>query len=94
MKNNENSAIMLLLISTAILTALLISIYSNTSQPAFADAATRAGDYTMATGAWDDQVDLLYVIDIGAQKLNAYVVNINTSAIEFRDSVDLTKVFR
>jgi hypothetical protein len=94
MRNNQNTAIVLLLISASILTAVLIGVWAGSSEPAFAGTTTRDGDFAVATGAFSDQIDVLYMVDISAQQLNAYVVNVNTRAIELRDSVDLERAFR
>lgn len=93
MKTNQNTAIIMMLISAAILSAVLVGTYTNTSQRAYADTGTRDGDYTMAAGMYASDRDLLYIIDIANQKLNVYVININTRAIEFGDSVDLRQIF-
>ena len=94
MKRSENTAIVLLMTTAAILAAVIIGGFVNAPEQAFADASTRDGDYTIATGAYDNDTDLLYVIDMAAQKLNVYVVNTQTKAIELRDKVNLRQAFR
>ena len=94
MRNNQNAAIVLLLVSAAILTGVLVGMWQQTSEPALASTTTRDGDFAAATGAFSDQLDMLYLIDIRAQQLNLYVANINTNAIELRDTVDLARAFR
>jgi len=100
--DNQNTVIVLLMISASILTAFLLGGFVMQDR-ADADAPARSPDmvvsrppnmYTMCTGAWDDTIDILYVLDINAQKLNAYVTNDKTEAIEQFDSISLPQAFR
>ena len=102
-KNNQNTLIVLLMISASILTAFLVGGFVATQETADADAPAHSPDmvvsrppnmYTMCTGAWDSTIDILYVLDINAQKLNAYVTNDKTEAIEQFDSIALPPAFR
>jgi len=96
MQSNQNTVIVLLLISAAVLAGLLVGhafADSPTLSPSFA-VVRPSSIYTMCTGAWDAEVDILYVLDVNAQKLNAYVTNTRTEAIELFDSVSLPQAFR
>jgi len=88
MQNNANVVIVLLVISAAVLTAVLVGT-------AYADSSsTRAGDYAAATGSLDTERDLLYVIDIAAGRLNVYNVNRKSNTIDLGGSVDLARPSR
>jgi len=91
MNTRQNITIGLLLLTAIILGAMVVSTY--TASPAYAASSIKQGDYIMVTGAASDKIDLLYVVDIAARRLNAYYVDFNTSSIELMDSVDLKQVF-
>jgi len=74
-KGTQNTTIVLLLITASILTAMLISPYIGGEPAAYADASVRQGKYIMATGAFDKNIDLLYVVNIQTQKLIVYAPN-------------------
>jgi hypothetical protein len=94
MNDTRNIAIVLLLVSAAVLTAVVVAL-QNTAEPALAAAASsRGGEYIMATGGWSDTRDLLYIVDIAAEKLNVYSVDLNENAVQREDSVDLAELFR
>jgi hypothetical protein len=94
MNQTENITIVLLLVSAAVLGAMLVVFHHTGEAPAQAAASSRGGEYIMTAGAYSSARDLLYVVDITAQKLNTYTVNINTGAVERVDGTDLTKIFR
>ena len=94
MNNTQNITIVLLLISAVVLTAVLIGAYTGTSETAYADGSTRSGDYTMVTGAYDKEFDLLYVINIAKKTLIVYRLNNGTKAIDLQDKIDLGRAFR
>ena len=96
MKNNQNIVIVLLLISAVVLTAFLVG-------GALADSPTRSAGltvvrpptiYSMVTGSWDSSIDIVYVLDVDAERLNAYVVNTKTESLDLQDSVSLPQAFR
>ena len=96
MKNDQNTVIVLLCISAAVLAGLLVG-HALADAPALSPsfAVVRpANIYTICTGAWDKEIDILYVLDVNAQQLNAYVTNTKTEAIELFDSVSLPQAFR
>ena len=93
--NTQNITIGMLLVTAAILTAVLIGTYTGSSQTALADTSIRSGDYTMGTGDLPGaNADLLYVIDIAAQRMNVYYLNEKTNAVDLINKVDLTRAFR
>ena len=96
MKSNQNIVIVLLAISAVVLTAFLVG-------NALADSPTRsagltvvrpASIFTMCTGSWDVGMDILYVLDVDAQRLNAYYINTKTESVDLQDSVSLPAAFR
>jgi hypothetical protein len=58
-------------------------------------AVTRAGDYIFFSGQVDVGTDILYVIDVAEQKMNAYELNAsnNTGTMVYRDQINLQQVF-
>jgi hypothetical protein len=94
MSNAENLTITLLIVAAAVLTSLLLAGYVHNAPACGGVASVKEGDYVMSVGAYDQDNDFVYVIDIASNRLNLYYVNINTNAIVFRDTVDLSKVFR
>jgi len=74
-KGTQNTTIVLLLITASILTAMLVSPYIGGEPAAYGDASVRQGKYIMATGAFDKDIDLLYVVNIETQKLIVYAPN-------------------
>lgn len=94
MNSTENVTILLLVVTAAVLTTLLVAGYLY-NEPAYAAAGSaKSGDYIMVAGQYNQDSDFLYVLDIAAQKLNIYFPNVNTNAITLGDSVDLSKTFR
>ena len=92
MKTSENAAIVVLIVSALMLTGLLVMLYG-TSQKAYADASARSGKYTMVTGAFDNDNDLLYVVDIDKQQMNVYHTDARARKVVLRDRVDLKRLF-
>ena len=92
MKTSENAAIVVLIVSALMLTGLLVMLYG-TGQKAYADASARSGKYTMVTGAFDNDNDLLYVVDIDKQQMNVYHTDARARKVVLRDRVDLKRLF-
>ena len=79
--------------TAAVLTTLLVASWLYT-EPAYAGmASSKGGDYIMSAGAFNQESDFIYILDIANSKLNIYYANINTNAIALGDSVDLAKAF-
>jgi hypothetical protein len=94
MKNSQNITIVLLLVTAAILTTLLVAGYVNTTQPAYAATAqSKGGDYVMTAGSLNQESDFIYVIDIANNKLAVYYANVNTNSLMVGDKVDLARAF-
>ena len=94
MKKTQNITIVMLLMTAAILSSLLVAGWLYTEQPANASGVSRAGDYIMASGMYDSDTDFVYVLDIANAKLNLYYPNINTNQLTLGTSVDLGAAFR
>ena len=94
MKDTQNIALVLLAISAAILTTLLVAGYLYTEPAYGATTAVKDGDYMIAVGSYNQDTEFLYILDIAKNRLNLYYVNINTNAVTLRDSVELSRVFR
>lgn len=75
MNNTQNTTIVLLLITAGILTAMLLSAFVGTPTAYAGDASVRQGKYIMATGSYDANLDLIYVVNIETQKLAVYAPN-------------------
>ena len=83
MKNTQNTTIVLLMITAAILTAMLLpAIMNDEDSAAYGNASVRLGKYIMATGAYDLGIDLLYIVNIKTQKLCVYAPNSKTRMID------------
>ena len=82
MNNTQNTTIVLLLITTAILTAMLMSGFIGTEPAAYGDSAVRQGKYVMVTGAYDASVDLIYIANIESQKFCVYAPNLAKRTID------------
>ncbi len=93
MKDTGNVTIGLLIATAVILTSMLVGTYFQTSQPVLAEGPARSGNYIMASGRWNVNVDITWVINIAARQLNIYYANHKTNAIELIDSVDLDQAF-
>jgi len=94
MKDTQNIAIVLLVISAVILTVMLLGVLRQTSQPALAAASVKQGDYVMVTGQIAGRYDALYVVDIVQRRLNVYWINPDTERMEILDTGDLERAFR
>jgi len=95
MKDPQNLTIVLLLITAVTLSAMLITAYRDRDDAAYAAApAIKGGDYLIAPGAVSASTDAVYVLDIGAQRLNMYFTNPNARSLDMADSIDLSRAFQ
>ena len=95
MKNTQNITIVLLLMTAAILTTLLVAgLALHPAGPRIRRRTERGGDYIMATGMYDDQTDFIYVLDVANGKLNLYYPNINTNQLTLGTTLNLATAFR
>jgi hypothetical protein len=75
---NQNITIVLLMVTTALLTGILVSTFVGTSQTTSASGNTVSGsDYMMCTATYSLalNIDNLWVIDKVAKKMNVYWYN-------------------
>ena len=91
MRDTQNTTIVLLLVSAAVLGALLIGNY--TAREAAGDTSIRVAGYVMVPGAVGTDMDALYVINIPAHQLNIYVYDVRTKAILPLPPVNLRQAF-
>jgi hypothetical protein len=92
MKDTQSMTIALLAATAVILTALLIGTYATDS--AYADTAMKGYGYVMVAGQRSSDMDLLYVVDIAAQKLNVYGRDVKTRRLVIMPpQLDLKLVF-
>lgn len=94
MNHTHNVTIVLLVVTAAILTSMLVGGYLYT-EPAYAGSCSaKDGDYIMVSGQYDQNTDFIYILDIANAKLNIYFPNINNNSIVLGDTVDLSRAFR
>jgi len=72
----------LLLITAGILTAMLLSGFVGSEPAAYGDSSVRQGKYILATGGYDENIDLIYIINIETQKLAVYAPNLGKRTID------------
>jgi len=93
MKNSQNITIVLLVVSAGILTAMLIGMHVTNTPTAQADTTVKQGRYIVSVGTWSSSTDFVYIVDIAAQQMNAYVADRQGRKITPLDKVDLSKAF-
>ena len=93
MRDPKNLTISLLCVSAVIL-ATALGVLHLTARPATADTPVRAGDYILLTGSVSTSVDLVYVIDVAEQKLNAYFFSAGKNEFKLVDQGKLQVIFR
>jgi hypothetical protein len=72
----------LLLITAGILTAMILPAYWGQEPAAYGDSSVRQGQYILATGGYDENIDLVYVINIETQKLVVYAPNLAKRSLD------------
>ncbi|MDP6046204.1 MAG: hypothetical protein QGH94_13800 [Phycisphaerae bacterium] len=82
MNNTQNTTIVLLLVTAAILAAMLIPAFDDQGSVAYGDSSVRQGKYIMATGGYDENIDLIYIVNIETQKLCVYAPNLAKRTID------------
>lgn len=93
MKNTQNITICLLVVSAAVLTAMLACIYVNTTREADAHVSIKGGQYIMTTGTWSGSYDLVYITDRVSGRMNAYQYSRAAGKLLVLDGTDLNAVF-
>ncbi len=91
MNQPKNITIALLCVSAVILAMMLILANVRTVQ---AETSIAGGNYIMVTGAYTENLELLYIIDRSQRKLNVYVLNISKGDLILRDSANLKLAFQ
>jgi len=94
MKDTQNITILMLLVTAAILSAMLVGTYVETSQSADAEAFARHMGFIVATGRLTANAEAMYIIDLQTKRLNTYFLNSRNNTIEFLATVDLERVFQ
>ncbi len=90
MNDSRNMAICILTISAAILGALAVGVFI-AQEPAYAAVASQGGDYAIVTGAYSAELDVVYVLNIAEERLNAYVLDGKT--MKLVDKANLKRLF-
>ncbi|MFP4107281.1 MAG: hypothetical protein ACLFVU_14505 [Phycisphaerae bacterium] len=93
MKDPQNIMLVLLMVTSLILGAIVVTTY--TTDQAYAESSTREGRYTVVSGEWSNSADLIYMVDIPAQKLNVYFIEERGQAAEMKkvETVNLKRLF-
>jgi len=91
MKDRQTIMILVLGTTAAILATMLVVAMN--SQPAYAGASVRSGDYIMVNASFSKLKDVVYVIDVSNRRMNVYVVNMSKKAVDLIDQVELDRVF-
>jgi hypothetical protein len=96
MKSSQNISIVLLLLSAAILTALLVGMHVYTTPQAQAGVSIRhpQSSYIVTVGHYSNSYDWIYIVDIRTRKMNAYFADPMGNKIRLLDTVDLNAVFQ
>jgi hypothetical protein len=94
MKDSQNLTIGLLVLSATILLSMVFATMGDRAYAGGVPAATSQGEYVVASGAWSDTTDLVYIIDRVSQRMNVYFLDRNANRVQRQDSVDLKRVFR
>lgn len=91
MKNPQNTVIVLLIVTAAILAGMLVGVWQDKAQAAYSSVSK--GDYVMFTYAWQDDFDFLCIIDVATKKMKVYSINKVTKGWEVSPDVDLERAF-
>ena len=91
MKNPQNMAIAVLLITAVVLGALVIANFA-VPQPAQAASSVKGAEWIMLTAVFGNY-DLLYIVDINARKMRNYYLNDQSRTIDPVDGIDLNQAF-
>ena len=91
MHDKTNITIALLIVSAAILGGLMLA--GTLTAPATAATPIRGGDYIMVTGSYSGGTDIVYVLDIAAGKMNAYVTHPTDYSLALRDQINIKQAF-
>jgi hypothetical protein len=84
--------ILLLTISAILLGSLLLAL--NHAEPARAAMGQRNLPYIQVTGQYNSSTELLYVVDLQAQKMNVYFADPKNKVTTLLTTLDLKKAFQ
>ena len=93
MNDPKNLGIALLCVSASVL-AMVLAIVVFSPAPAKADSPVMGGDYIMVSGAYAENLELLYLIDRSEQKLNVYVLNLTKGDLVLKGTANLRLAFQ
>ncbi len=93
MNDKKNTMIVLLMISAALLSAMLLVAHQTGQSAQAGNTATRSGDYIICPGARESDSDNVYVIDVRAQRMIAYMIEPGTTDLIVVDLIDLERYF-
>lgn len=82
MKDNKNITIGLLCMTAALLLTAVLLLNNSSSTANAAMSESRTGYYTMVAGEIDGTSSLIYILDGSTQRMNGYVLNLNTRTID------------
>lgn len=94
MNDKQNTMIVLLLISAAMLGSMLFVAHRTDQSAQAGNTATRSGDYIMSPGSRDSSSDNLYVIDVRERRLLVYMIEPGRTKLNAVDFIDLKKAFK
>jgi len=94
MKNGQNITIGLLVVSAAILTAMLIGMHVANTPQAQAQFTMKQGKYVVSVGTYSASYDLVYIMDLTTGQVNAYAADRVRKRIQIADQMEMAQVFR
>lgn len=94
MKDPQNVTIALLLISAAVITALLVTVHLSNTPQAAAQTTVKQGQYIMSVGTYSKSYDFVYVVDLKTGRMNAYLADRHPKRVRRVDDVDIGLAFR
>ncbi len=95
--DSKNMIIAVLSVTAVVLLCTLVLVHSQWQElrpsVAWADTVDRGGDYILATGAYSDANEALYVLDGAKDRLNVYQYDPNRKELVWYSKVDLSRYF-
>jgi len=93
MNDKKNMLLVLLLISAALLSAMLFVAHQTRQTAQAGNTSARFGDYILCPGARESSTDNLYVIDVRLQRMGVYLIEPGTNDLMPVDIIDLQRYF-
>jgi|GEM_PF-5227099 len=92
--NAQNTTIVVLLVTAALLTGMLLTSLIGGQEEAYArGTAVKDGNYILGGGLWSGGTELLYIVDIENQKLNVYFTEDTKNTVNLIQTVNLQQAF-